>query len=168
MPQLLKCPRCLKPLTSVTAQAAVSWRCLSCRGASIGLVVLKRLAPPERVATIWKSVWGAEKPDGVACPSCSSHMRKLDLDGLALQGCRSCLLVWFEGEELRKFAPKRQESSATPSELTRAAKQAIAIAAAQGLENQAARAQDAMRDRARQDRKRRTQSLDALVSALLG
>jgi Zn-finger nucleic acid-binding protein len=167
MPQRLACPRCKVPLHNVTAYGAVSWRCGTCRSASIGLAVLRRLAPADRVTSLWNGAWTSAGAEGDGCPSCTTRMRKLDFDGLALDACRSCMLVWFHGEELRRFAPERQESSATPSELTRAAQQAIAIAAARGHGEAAKRAQELVANRARVTRHRRTATLDKLIDALL-
>lgn len=88
-------------------------------------------------------------------------------NALETAACRPCQLIWFEGEELRRFAPKRQESSATPSTLRRAARRAVAIAAQTGHEATATKLQTAILEQAKAKRRQRTGSLDALVAALV-
>jgi Zn-finger nucleic acid-binding protein len=166
----LSCPACKEPLATVKAVGAVTWRCGKCRGASIGIGLLKRLAPAGRVEAIWRTAWDPAAGGGTACPSCAKPMKPFTLeDGLAGGACRPCLVVWFEGDELRRFAPERQESSATPSTLRKTREQALAVAAAAGADvSDFRRRQDVVAAKARVDRKRRTSSFDALVAALVG
>src|SRR5262249_36096259 len=114
----LVCPSCDQPLVTVKAVGAVTWRCTKCRGASIGIGLLKRPAPAGRAGAIWRSAFDPNAAAGTACPSCAKPTKPFALeDGLKGSACRPCLVVWFDGEELRRFAPERQESSATPSSL---------------------------------------------------
>ncbi len=116
----MRCPRCRVDLVSVTSNGAVSWRCGTCKGVAVGVGVLRRFAPKDRVAELWNDAWRAVDATGDGCPSCRSRMRTLtlELDGasLELDACRACLLVWFDADELRRFSPQAQEPPAAPKQ----------------------------------------------------
>ena len=104
------CPICAVPLERETYEGFPLWRCPQCQGTlldfshyeSIRSVCEKTLVELETEA---QAGFQGDNPDPIRCPRCHLATVKRPLpvpgfDGLHLDFCRGCSLVWFDGGEL--------------------------------------------------------------------
>ena len=104
------CPICAVPLERETYEGFPLWRCPQCQGTlldfshyeSIRSVCEKTLVELETEA---QAGFQGDNPDPIRCPRCHLATVKRPLpvpgfDGLHLDFCRGCSLVWLDGGEL--------------------------------------------------------------------
>lgn len=105
----MRCPACAVDLVAGNAGGALSFRCATCEGTAVTVPVLRRLAPGDRVWTLWNEVWQDAEPAMRRCPACEAPMACVTVDegaaGLEIDACRTCQVIWFDLGELRAFAP---------------------------------------------------------------
>ncbi len=130
--ETLPCPRCGTDLVAVESGGAATWACASCRGRAVGVAVLRRFAPKERVDALWNDVARIATGTGGRCPSCRRPMRvateRLDGKPLTLDVCRTCQFVWFDADELAAFSPGGTEPRGGDPDLSPEARRALAVA----------------------------------------
>jgi Zn-finger nucleic acid-binding protein len=105
----LRCPRCHATLGTHTRTGTPFERCATCRGVAVHLSTLRKFGPGGRVRSLWKQL--EEGLPGGTCPSCDKPMVAASVRGgpcpLAVETCRACRVVWFNGDDLAAFAAQR-------------------------------------------------------------
>lgn len=112
MPML--CPNCRVDLDERVEEGNHTWFCPRCAGLGCTMAVLRRIAPPARVAALWQMLRKDSLPSVQHCPDCSRPFTRIlsrhRQDGpLELDGCVNCQFIWFDGGELARFSPERSE-----------------------------------------------------------
>jgi Zn-finger nucleic acid-binding protein len=130
-----RCPRCRRDLAVGASAGTATYACGECGGRAVTVAALKQFAPAERVGAAWRTVWRGVAEDGADCPFCARRMRTVTLDvngPLVLDACRGCSAIWFDGGELVRFSPQRQEAPPKKNaDLPVEARRALGIAMAQ-------------------------------------
>lgn len=115
----MNCPHCMVPLEARKLSGALDYLCYGCDGHAVTLGALRKQAEKSAVSGLWRMAAGRQS-SGPGCPSCSSAMTVVDLtpddlralgapdtdstELLTLDVCRGCYLVWFDWNELLRFA----------------------------------------------------------------
>lgn len=111
---MFQCPVCSQTLARVPSPAGLLWRCGTCAGCALSLPVLRRIAEPASVQTLWHRA--ADAPPGRPCPVCRRRMVEVDVEGadarLRLDVCRPCQMVWCDARELEALPPRRSAPAA--------------------------------------------------------
>jgi len=106
----LSCPRCRQHLEQERRADASFFRCGTCRGLMVTVALLRRFVPQDRLRRVWSRL--ADGTPSVPCPSCTRPMRTFPYpDGarpIELDGCQTCQVLWFDGDELIALSPERQ------------------------------------------------------------
>lgn len=108
------CPNCRSVLVEHVDPGEHYWSCVGCGGICITMAVLRRIAPPGRAGALWQMLRKESLPSDVTCPDCRrklvSAISRHRPDGpLEIDGCLNCQFIWFDGGELTRFSPERQE-----------------------------------------------------------
>lgn len=115
MADALRCPRDRTDLAIVRSPGWRTYRCGRCEGVAVTLAALRKIVPEERLRDLWKLLPAAGAGD--PCPVCSKPLTGTRVaqgaDVIDLDACRSCQLIWFDADELRRFSPARQEPPAS-------------------------------------------------------
>jgi membrane associated rhomboid family serine protease len=127
---MLNCPSCSEKLRPHDQAGGRAWACGRCGGRALMLPVLRRLAPADKVASLWKGAMGARPGEGGGCPSCTRPMALVAVGEqdppLWLDVCKPCQLAWFDGGELPRFAPERPAVAAPERALPQEARVMLA------------------------------------------
>ena len=103
-------PCCKKPLVAGNGPVR-GWQCPDCGNFAANASIVKDALGTERFAAIWARLRsGAET--GTPCPACLQSMNATELDGLRLDACPVCVLVWFDAGEwdlARAGSPERKD-----------------------------------------------------------
>lgn len=145
----MRCPGCRSELVTVAHAGVNTYRCMACGGRAATMAVLRRFAPNERLNALWRDVWEKARAGYRKCPSCEMKMLWVMLEengsSLELDACKSCQVVWFDSEELKRFSPGRQEVEDPDAKIPAEARRALAIAEVESMaEVQRLKAKDPM------------------------
>lgn len=106
----MQCPSCSIDLNKKKIPGGgIFWQCSGCNGRAATLPLLRRQVDPAFIRSLWQQA-GQGAPTGLrSCPCCRETMREIagpaGQDGLVLDLCRSCQLVWFDAGELASLPP---------------------------------------------------------------
>jgi len=104
---MLTCPRCDRALGGLQRAA---WECDRCGGRAVMFPFLRdRLSAP-RLRPLQRAFVGASLTSPLRCPSCRHDMLGAEMNGVAIDVCRRCQLVWFDRGE----APEPDRSPPRP------------------------------------------------------
>ena len=134
----LICPRCNLPLKEVRISGRVFWGCENCGGRAVTVELLRRTFTPASINPLWLHAIHGEGSSGRLCPSCRKPMLEVALSEqtqVDVDVCQHCHFVWFDAHEIDALVP--QPVPATATELSREAREQIAIAKCQQLAEEA-------------------------------
>ena len=97
--EALTCPVCAVQLVENRSTRAIWWECHSCHGLSIGVALLRQSAQRRWFNDLWGHAFESRVPGRALCPSCRRTMSEATADGLVLDVCLGCQLVWFDTAE---------------------------------------------------------------------
>lgn len=111
------CLGCSRPLTAMTMHSgALAWVCGECSGVLLSSAALRRGAAPQKFASIWGALQAESYTAARACPCCNKSFRTFAAPSIdipvQLDGCPSCLVLWFDVGELEKFGVSAKFASA--------------------------------------------------------
>lgn len=103
---MLTCPRCRGALKALRYGPRAVWGCARCGGCAGAFALLRESLPTERWKALRRAVVAAHAPAAHPCPSCRHPMLAADAEGVALETCRRCQLLWFDRGEAPEPAAK--------------------------------------------------------------
>jgi membrane associated rhomboid family serine protease/ribosomal protein L37AE/L43A len=124
---MLTCPRCAGPLKALRFGPKAIWGCADCGGCAGAFALLRDSIHPERWKPLRRAVALAAAPSPRPCPSCRNPMLEADMDGVALETCRRCQLLWFDRGEAPEPLP---HTPLSPEAAEAAARMKVAAIAA--------------------------------------
>lgn len=124
------CPACDQPLRRTKVQNGIVWVCGKCHGRAMTMPVLRRLVDGPALQRLWSRTFDATAARVHPCPACEQPMLQMPFEEqdetFALDVCRRCALVWFDGSEFEAMpAPVRPPPE---PQLPSALRQQLAIA----------------------------------------
>lgn len=75
-----------------------SWRCPGCSAIAVNSMVVREALGTEQFNEIWQGLRSGGE-SGIACPECEHSMNETRVEGIRLEGCQICTLIWFEAGE---------------------------------------------------------------------
>ena len=148
---LMTCPGCSAPLVRAQEEQGIFWACDACGGRAATLPLLRKIVEEDALKELWKLARLGSGTPKRPCPSCQNLMMEVPSktvtvepteerpDGEetvirpALDICVRCHIVWFDiGEEL----PVAQQQPDTEEDLPPEAREALAMAQVELLEEQ--------------------------------
>jgi Zn-finger nucleic acid-binding protein len=90
-------PCCKKPLLDGNGPVR-GWQCPNCASFAVNANIVRDALGRDRFSVIWSRLRGGEETN-VPCPSCLQSMNATVLDGLRLDACPVCTIVWFDAGE---------------------------------------------------------------------
>jgi membrane associated rhomboid family serine protease/Zn-finger nucleic acid-binding protein len=114
---MLTCPRCDLALGAHRYGPGAIWGCPRCGGSAATLPILRNALARERWRAMQRAVVRATGPSDARCPSCRKPMLGLGVDGVPLDACRRCQLLWFDRGEVPEpetpdLSPEAAEAAA--------------------------------------------------------
>ena len=76
--------------------------CPDCSGSLVDAPALRQSVGHESLEWIWARIDRGEPAD-IDCPACGTAMLAAKVDGVVLDGCPSHDIVWFDGDEIKRF-----------------------------------------------------------------
>lgn len=128
----MQCPSCSIDLNKKKIPGGgIFWQCSGCNGRAATLPLLRRQVDPAFIRGLWQQA-GQAAPTGLrACPCCRETMREIagpaGQDGLVLDLCLSCQLVWFDAGELASLPPTPPSPTTPPLPLPLEVRERIAL-----------------------------------------
>lgn len=112
------------------------WSCPSCGGRAVGIGLLRKTIVKDPIDQVWHSARNGNGVPGRPCPSCLKRMVEVAAspNGLRLDVCRTCYVVWFDPKEYEQV-PSLPQPPPEP-ELPEEVREARAIAQAQAIAEQ--------------------------------
>jgi len=108
----MRCPRCHRPLFRSLRAPLRVWACVHCRGCTANLTALRRVILPEALQRAWNLTIGRVRKSLLRCPSCARAMNVVPTDGVIIDMCRPCQLMWFDPGELDALPHRSAEELA--------------------------------------------------------
>jgi len=103
----LICPKCKTSLSPTRIAGGLIWKCEACSGAAANMAVLRKHLKSEAVKELWRTAVVESTPSDRGCPSCGHALREFEASRdsrlISLDLCKTCQLLWFDGDELEAF-----------------------------------------------------------------
>lgn len=129
----MTCPRCdAQPLAGVSMGGAPASSCRGCGGHAVHRAALRTAADPAGVGRLWDALVARASPGALRCPRCAQPMGAVQHQGVEIDACPPCGLIWFDPKE------RRASTRAAPAVDTRAAEASRQFAAAEAEERRRA------------------------------
>lgn len=155
----LSCPVCQVPLTRTDGGIGILWTCPRCDGRAVTLALLRRGIAHEFMNHLWHTARtnaGKNRLGQHQCPSCNKRMSYAEMpiatesdsetekiapsaepnesdQPLVLDLCPLCQFIWLDPGETARLPAKPTSPVNKTSELSPAAKEAIALAEVEAL-----------------------------------
>ena len=95
------CPRCRTTLGDLHREGLRIYPCEACGGHAVTLTQLRGVTDKASFGRLWQAARGAPVA-ALDCPSCAAKMRAADVDGVEVDVCLVCQLIWLDaGEQAR-------------------------------------------------------------------
>lgn len=112
----MRCPACGCELVTVETTAGQVQRCRRGHGTSINVAVLRRRF--DETLALWRAA--SRQPQGSRpCPACARSMRAFfwqgAREGVELDACSTCQLVWFDAAEVEALRIRLSERRSVAS-----------------------------------------------------
>ncbi|MEN6386818.1 MAG: rhomboid family intramembrane serine protease [Phycisphaerales bacterium] len=137
---MFTCPHCQSELQSNKSRFGLFWTCPSCKGRALTLELVRKIVSPVIANKLWQRTITGGYPEKRKCPSCSNPMTEVpiitDKKTVYLDACKKCHFIWFDNSEFRLLPKKPQEIKQPENEISIKAKQALAIAQVQLMNEQ--------------------------------
>ena len=117
----MRCPRCHRPLLRSLRPPLDVWACVHCHGCTANLTALRRVILPDALQRAWNLTIGHVRKSLLRCPSCARAMNVVPTDGVIIDMCRPCQLMWFDPGELDAL-PHRSTDELAAEERSAAAR----------------------------------------------
>jgi len=88
------------------------WKCSRCEGEAVTLAVLRREVAESFLQEAWHNAGRAIGRSSRGCPSCRQNLARVYVEGLEIELCRSCQLIWFDAGELQEVPPQSERERA--------------------------------------------------------
>ena len=85
------------------------------------MTALKRVILPDALQRAWNLTIGHVRKSLLRCPSCARAMNVVPTDGVIIDMCRPCQLMWFDPGELDAL-PHRSAEEVAAEERSRSAR----------------------------------------------
>jgi membrane associated rhomboid family serine protease len=105
---VLTCPHCSKALGLVRYGPGAIWDCGGCGGRAALLPQIRDSVSRERWKPLQQAFLAAKAPSAVTCPSCRRAMVAVSVQGVAIETCRRCHILWFDRGEAPEPRPPRE------------------------------------------------------------
>ena len=109
---------CKQTLNETETPWGVLLSCPSCKGRLVPSGALKKITTQDAAAKLWQDFIKTHHPGSRPCPACTRAMRVVNPHTqsgmIELDVCNSCLLIWFDPNELERI-PRPKTSASKPS-----------------------------------------------------
>jgi membrane associated rhomboid family serine protease len=109
---MLGCPVCYHQLHTVRHGEGIYFACDHCGGRAVTVPQIRRMAGDRLATQVLRQMRLQPAGPGIPCPFCNRPMQRFPLTDppLELEGCRQCLVIWFDPGELAALPEQPPEN----------------------------------------------------------